>query len=52
MTENEIKDLMLDNIATETPLRVWKRRLIVALTKEEKEKCKAKIKEYERIYDR
>lgn len=47
MTENEIKSLMLDNVATETPLRAWKRRLIVALTDEEKQKCRAKIKEYE-----
>jgi hypothetical protein len=49
MTENEIKSLMLDNIATETPLRQWKRRLIAALTKEEKQRCIAKIKEYEKV---
>ena len=49
MTISEIKSLMLDNIATETLLRVWKRRLIVALTKEEQQRCKAKIKEYEKV---
>jgi len=48
MTVKEIKSLMLDNVATETPLRVWKRRLLVALTDEEKQRCNAKIKEYER----
>lgn len=32
--------------ATETQLRKWKRRLIVALTDEEKQKCKYYIKMY------
>lgn len=48
MTKSEIESRMLDNIATETPLRQWTRRLIVALTDEEKQKCKAKIAEYGR----
>ena len=46
MTENEIKKIMLDNVTTETLIRQWKRRLIVALTDEEKQKCRAKIKEH------
>jgi len=49
MIVKEIKRLMLDNVATETPLRIWKRRLIVALTEDEIQKCKAKIKEYEKV---
>lgn len=50
MTKEEIEGKIFDNIATETPLRKWKRRLIVALTDEEKQKCRAKIKEYEGEY--
>jgi hypothetical protein len=45
-TAKEIKNAMLENIETETPLRKWERRLLVALTDEAKAKCKAKIKEY------
>lgn len=37
---------LLPNINTETLLRKWKRRLLVALTIEEKQKCKYKIKLY------
>jgi hypothetical protein len=46
-TAKEIKEGLLISPKLE-PLRRWKRRLIVALTDEEKQKCKAKIKEYER----
>jgi hypothetical protein len=48
MTKNEkqIINNMLVNVGTETPLRVWKRRLIVALTDEEKQRCKMFIKKY------
>jgi len=52
MTRKEIESKILDNIATETQLRKWQRRLIVALDDTEKQKCKAKIKEYERIYNK
>jgi hypothetical protein len=45
-TAKEIENAMLQNIETETPLRKWKRRLLVALTDETKQKCKSKIKEY------
>ena len=45
-TYKEIDKLVWQNIETETPLRQWKRRLIVAISEEEKQKCKAKIKEY------
>ena len=45
-TATQIKKLMFPNVSTETELRKWKRRFIVALTKEEKQKCRAKIKEY------
>jgi hypothetical protein len=51
-TEKQIREKMLMPVFLENPLRKWKRRLIVALTEDEKQKCKAKIKEYERIYDR
>lgn len=37
---------MLILTPTETQLRKWKRRLIVALTEEEKKKCKYYIKMY------
>lgn len=46
MTEEQIKKMMMPNVSTETPLRKWERRLLVALTDEAKAKCKAKIKEY------
>lgn len=46
MTVKEIKEKMLNSVETETHLRKWKRRLLVALTIEEKAKCKAKIKYY------
>ena len=42
----EIRKKIIPVINTETNLRRWQRRLIVALTTEEKQKCKAKIKEY------
>ena len=45
-TAKEIEKLMLVPIVTETLCRKWKRRLLVALTDGEKQKCKAKIKEY------
>lgn len=48
-TEKEIKAGLLVSPKLES-LRRWKRRLIVALTDEEKQKCKAKIKEYEGKY--
>lgn len=44
--QKEIRKKMIPVINTETDLRRWQRRLIVALTTEEKQKCKAKIKEY------
>lgn len=37
---------LLPNIETETLLRKWERRLLVALTDSEKQKCKYKINEY------
>jgi hypothetical protein len=37
---------MLYLIPTETQLRKWKRRLLVALTNEEKQKCKHYINMY------
>jgi hypothetical protein len=46
-TKEQIKRMMWENIETETLLRKWKRRFLVALTLGEKQKCKAKIKEYE-----
>ena len=46
MNIKEIERLAWKNIETETDLRRWQRRLLVALTKEEQQKCKAKIKEY------
>lgn len=49
-TKKQIKEKMLDPINLENPLRKWQRRLIVALTDEERQKCKAKIKEYEKVY--
>jgi hypothetical protein len=41
-----VKDKLLQNIETETLLRKWQRRLLVALNDTEKQKCKAKINEY------
>jgi len=46
MTEKELKSKMWPVIATETLLRKWKRRLIVALNKEEKQRCKYYINLY------
>ena len=43
---NNIMKSMLVLTATETQLRKWKRRLLVALTDEEKKKCKYYIKMY------
>lgn len=43
---NNIMRSMLVLTATETQLRKWKRRLLVALTDEEKQKCKYYIKMY------
>ena len=45
-TNTRIMKNMLYLTATETQLRKWKRRLIVALTDEEKKKCKYYIKMY------
>lgn len=51
MTKKEINNLMIKEIErTETPLRIWERRLIVALTDDEKQICKAKIKLYKNLY--
>lgn len=50
-TAKEIRKNLLMPINLENPLRKWQRRLLVALTDEERQKCKAKIKEYKRIYD-
>jgi hypothetical protein len=47
--QQELNKLVMPIIETETLLRKWQRRLLVALTDEEKQKCKAKIKEYERV---
>lgn len=44
----DIKKFMKKPIKTQDLLRMWKRRLLVALTDEEKIKCKAKIKLYKR----
>ncbi|RQV93687.1 MAG: hypothetical protein EH224_11940 [Calditrichaeota bacterium] len=46
--QQELNKLVMPIVETETLLRKWQRRLLVALTDEEKQKCKAKIKEYER----
>jgi hypothetical protein len=46
MNDIKIQNKMLIIKATETPLRMWKRRLIVALTDDEKQKCKSMIKKY------
>lgn len=46
MTMKEMSKNILANIETETLLRKWQRRLIVALDDAEKQKCKAKINEY------
>lgn len=48
LKEKEIKKMIWDNISTETLLRKWKRRLLVALTDEELEKCKYFIRQYEK----
>ena len=45
-TKKEIAGMIWDNIPTETDLRRWKRRLLVAITPAEIEKCKFKIKLY------
>lgn len=46
MNDLKIQKKMLIIKATETPLRMWKRRLIVALSDDEKQKCKSMIKKY------
>jgi hypothetical protein len=46
LKEKDIKDMIWDNIPTETHLRKWKRRLLVALTDEEIERCKYFIRHY------
>lgn len=48
-TKKELSEMIWDNIPTETDLRRWKRRLLVALTQEEIEKCKFKIRQYNNI---
>lgn len=51
MTKKEINNIMIKDITrTETLLRIWERRLIVALDDENKQLCKAKIKMYSEIY--
>lgn len=47
--EKEIRSNFWDVRATETNLRKWERRLIVALTSAEKERCKYFIKMYKNI---
>jgi len=44
--EKRIKRKMWPVISTETLLRKWERRLIVALTDEEKQRCKYYINLY------
>ena len=46
----ELNKKIIPVISTETKLRKWQRRLIVALTNEEKQKCRAKIREYSNEY--
>lgn len=46
LLEKELKKQMWGVIQTETLLRKWERRLIVALTDEEKQFCKYKINIY------
>lgn len=50
MSENEqqkfLSEKMIPVVETETQLRKWERRLIVAITPEEKQKCKQKINQY------
>lgn len=47
--EKEIRSKFWDVRATETNLRKWQRRLIVALTNEEKERCKYYINMYNNL---
>ena len=43
---NKLEKAMLGIRPTETPLRMWERRFIVALTDEAKQQCKNMIKKY------
>jgi len=45
-TKKEIEQLIIPIIRTETNYRKWERRLELAITEEEKNKCKYKMKEY------
>lgn len=47
-TVQENENLMLPNVATETQLRKWERRLLGSLTKEHAEKCKYFINMYKK----
>lgn len=43
---NEIKKHIIPNVKTETIYRKWERRYLVALTEDEKQKCKMKMRLY------
>jgi len=45
-TKQELENMIWDNKETETLLRKWKRRLLVAILPGEIEKCKFKIRQY------
>jgi hypothetical protein len=47
-TKEELKSMLWDNIAVDTLLRMWEKRLIVAILPEEIEKCKFKIAQYKK----
>ena len=50
MTKKEINNIMIKDItATETLLRIWERRLIVALDDKNKQLCKSKIELYRKM---
>jgi len=48
-TEKELRSMIWDNIPTETLLRIWERRLTVAILPDEIEKCKYKVNHYKGI---
>lgn len=45
----DLKKYVIEPIITETNLRKWERRLLVALTDDEIDKCKAKIRYYKKL---
>jgi len=47
-TKEQLQSMLWDNIITNTLLRLWEKRLIVAITQEEIEKCKFKIAQYKK----